>query len=374
MLYCADNDSMLKRYKAKLADSQGNLAKWITGGSLQEVVDTVVAEVTNRMLQELVAGKAEAQIEPVVLRDYARNWQRVYQAHIRHNTRSAQNSLLEKHILADFGDRDIRSITTESIQEMMNKKASANLSKKTIKEIKVLFSSILQSAVEDTIISINPAKSRRLVNGGKVSEGRKALTTMEFADVIGNLGVLKTKRERRFLALLAFLGFRPEEVRGLKREDIDLEGRRIYVRRVVTFNLNQPVIETTKTEAGLRPSVIPEELVQWLELTEDKNQFLFGGDKPLTEHTYRQMWKRMEKTINLHGATPYWFRHTFATQGKRGGVSQKTMQTIGGWKDGEVLNDVYTHTQEEDLEIAKKQLDSVFSSLLWNKVGTKNIA
>ena len=39
-----------------------------------------------------------------------------------------------------------------------------------------------------------------------------------------------------------------------------------------------------------------------------------------------------------------------------------------------VLNDVYTHTQEEDLDIAKKQLDSVFSSLLWNKVGTKNIA
>ena len=39
------------------------------------------------------------------------------------------------------------------------------------------------------------------------------------------------------------------------------------------------------------------------------------------------------------------------------------MQAIGGWKDGEVLNRIYTHTQSEDIQIARGQMAAMYLPL-----------
>ena len=55
---------------------------------------------------------------------------------------------------------------------------------------------------------------------------------------------------------------------------------------------------------------------------------------------------------------PHCFRHTFATRAHRAGVDDKTLQTMGGWKDLATMKNIYVHTQDEDLEIARKILTS----------------
>ena len=52
------------------------------------------------------------------------------------------------------------------------------------------------------------------------------------------------------------------------------------------------------------------------------------------------------------------FRHTFATRAHRAGVDDKTLQTMGGWKDLSTMKNIYIHTQDEDLEIARRILTS----------------
>ena len=66
----------------------------------------------------------------------------------------------------------------------------------------------------------------------------------------------------------------------------------------------------------------------------------------------------MKKSINVYGKTSHCFRHTFATRAHRAGVDDKTLQTMGGWKDLATMKNIYVHTQDEDLEIARRILTS----------------
>ena len=43
-------------------------------------------------------------------------------------------------------------------------------------------------------------------------------------------------------------------------------------------------------------------------------------------------------------------------------IATKTMQVIGGWADAKTLNKVYTHTQMEDIEIARRQMAQMYAS------------
>ena len=40
------------------------------------------------------------------------------------------------------------------------------------------------------------------------------------------------------------------------------------------------------------------------------------------------------------------------------GACDKTLQTMGGWKDLATMKNIYVHTQDEDLEIARAILTS----------------
>lgn len=62
------------------------------------------------------------------------------------------------------------------------------------------------------------------------------------------------------------------------------------------------------------------------------------------------------KVVNRKTRKP--IEHTFATRAHRAGVDDKTLQTMGGWKDLATMKNIYVHTQDEDLEIARKILTS----------------
>ncbi len=78
--------------------------------------------------------------------------------------------------------------------------------------------------------------------------------------------------------------------------------------------------------------------------------------QPLTFQANRRLWERVCAAINVYGKMPHCFRHTFATRAYRAGVSEKTLQSMGGWADLKTMQNVYIHTQEEDLENARRLL------------------
>ena len=112
---------------------------------------------------------------------------------------------------------------------------------------------------------------------------------------------------------------------------------------------------------SIRSVPMPAALRQYLHPKDDNLFVIGGGEQPITEQTMKRMWERIKKTINVYGATPHVFRHTYMTFADRENVPLKTLQSIGGYADIYTLKNRYTHTQREDIEHARSRIDHMFS-------------
>ena len=331
--------------------------RWATGYSRQEVLLSAA-----QILQE--HGKLDDPAESParkehLFEDYAQSFYELYKAaNLRHTTLSAQRSLLNKHLIPAFGHLDITEITTDAIQEMLNSKRE--YSKKTLHEIVMVLGMILDAAVEDGIIQRNPAKSKRLKNPSSKKKERLALTEEQTQDIIEHIPALTQARDRRFLALLLYTGMRREEVLGLRWSDIESNSvtPKLHVRQTITFKGNVPIVGATKTSSGVRDIPIHPDLLPWLTM-EDENQEYVVQDH-MTQQIVKRMWMRISKEINVYGATPHCFRHTFTTMCRRSGMDEKTMQKIGGWSDIATMRNVYTHVQTKDIDTAAQIMNGMF--------------
>lgn len=170
--------------------------------------------------------------------------------------------------------------------------------------------------------------------------------------------------DRRYVALLLYCPARSEDIRGIRMKDIDPHKMLIRIERSVTYAKAKTIIGDPKTEAGFRHMLMLPKLWDVLALTpeemHDPDAYLLhmrdDTHQPLTFQANRRLWERVCAAINVYGKTPHCFRQTFATRAYRAGVSEKTLQSMGGWADLKTMQNVYIHTQEEDLENARRLL------------------
>ena len=94
------------------------------------------------------------------------------------------------------------------------------------------------------------------------------------------------------------------------------------------------------------------------------NGFIIGdGTEPITETTFKRMWERIGKRIDLCGATPHVFRHTYITLAASSGMDVKTLQSIAGHSDIKMTLDRYAHERENNVIAAGSLIGGVFRSM-----------
>ena len=108
--------------------------------------------------------------------------------------------------------------------------------------------------------------------------------------------------DRAFIALMALHPLRLEEALGLKHGDIDRQRNVIHIERSVTHpTRNAPEIKGTKTEASRRAIDLATGILAWL--PEGKpDDFIFGGERPLSYTQVRRMCRRIQKDIAFEEA------------------------------------------------------------------------
>lgn len=326
------------------------VVKRISGNTELELADNIVKAILDSARRtEFVQNEAAPPIQKsIAFRKYAEEWFNTYKAgRIKATTSGGYRSMLETHLYPTFGDMDLREITTKAIQEMFNGKKDK--SRKTLQDILILLRAILESARKDGIIPTNPADDRRIVIPSSKKTTRTALETEAVRDIISNLWNLTDADDRRYQALLVFTGMRRGEVLGLKWEDIDLAGGIIHVQRNVTYprGQNDPLVGTTKTESGVRDIPIVPKMLEYLEPFGIAGYVVGNGRTPNTLSVVRRRNERINRLIDLHGATPHIFRHSFATMLYDAGTDIKTIQSIMGQSDYKTTADRYCHPRDE---------------------------
>ena len=126
---------------------------------------------------------------------------------------------------------------------------------------------------------------------------------------------------------------------------------------------NRPSITTPKTSAGIRTIPMIEPLQQALSPFEESG-FIIGGEEPITMTMYNTMWRHIQKSIDMHGATPHTLRHSYLTYAVGATTDFKTIQGISGHADVFTLMNRYAHPQEEK----KIELSEEMTKILTQKL------
>ena len=339
-----------KKYQVELPN--GNMV-WFTGETISEAINNGLKKCGAAYFD----GVQPASSLPTFKR-YAEKWFPLYHVpKVKPNTANNTRIILHRRIYPALGGMRLDEITPDEIQAFFNTKM--HMCRSTMQKMKIVIHQVFQSAIEDGYVQRNPASSSRLTIS-KRATGRTALPLTDVEDIVRQLPTLN-ETDRLFLLLPIYTGMRRSEMLGLRWSDVDFRLKQIRVQRGVTFAGNQPVIGPPKSKAGYRFIPLLPELDAALRAYEHEGAYIIGGDCPITEQAYQRTWERINRTINLHGATAHVFRHTFATIAAPY-LDIKTLQTIMGHADIETTLDRYTHAQEERIRAAGELLTGKFKS------------
>ena len=291
---------------------------------------------------------------------YAEDWIKTFKLQkLKPTTLKGYQAILRSHFYPVWKELPIDQISTKTVQDFLC--AKKNLSYKYLNDMRVFLAQIMDSALRDGWISVNPAKDHRIFNpSNRQPVERQALTIESVREIIPLLSELG-RHDRLYLALVIFTGMRRGEVLALRWEDISVDDNLIHVKRNVTYSNNQPFIGTPKTKSGFRSVPILEDLLNFLSPLEKKGYIVCGNDSesPMTLTAFRWMMKRIRNTIDLHGATAYVFRHTMGTMLNDASADVKTIQSILGQSDFKTTMDRYVHPREDKKQEAIQRVGSM---------------
>ena len=147
------------------------------------------------------------------------------------STHESYRSALDIHLLPTFGDKDLDSITRKHVKGFINEKHKEGLSSGTVRNLKAYLSAILSEAVDDEIISANPAaRTGKLI---KSNGDKKDIAPLTWEEKALFEQTMKEHFPRYYPLFLTALrtGMRLGEMLALKPGDLDFNGRFIEVRR-----------------------------------------------------------------------------------------------------------------------------------------------
>lgn len=353
----ADSDAegvsgMAKTYKQRVkvgvTENKEPIYKWALGHTVEELNDNIVRlYVEYGMIDKFIhidRSSKTGKTEVPTFKVYANKWFDTYKKpKLKPTTLQGYRSNLKMHLFPVFGEMRLDEITVDTVQQFLNDRV--DLAKNTVHTMFVLFSEIMDSAFEDRYITSNPAKSKRVTIPSTKKTERQALSPEQLKAIISQISdKLTDVTERRLMALLLFTGMRRGEVIGLRWEDIDFEQRLIAVNRAVSYTTNQPIVSTPKTKSGKRVIPLDDQLAEFLLPHMDKG-YIIGGEEPPTLMVTRRLLRNINKKIDMFGATPHVFRHSYISALAEAGVDLKTIQQISGHSNVTTTMGIYAHSR-----------------------------
>jgi integrase len=201
------------------------------------VGDKTTAEaLASKIRERLKSG--ELQISPhkkiPTFGEYARKWLEEYgETNLKHSTLISYETILRIH-LGLLGDRPLDQISRPDLKGLIFLKLKEGLAPATVTRIKALVSAVLNHAMEDNLISANPAS--RLGRLIKVKDRKADVQTLSKEEARAFLKAVKDHYPRYYPFFLCALrtGMRLGELLALEWGDVDFRGKFIEVRRAYT--------------------------------------------------------------------------------------------------------------------------------------------
>jgi integrase len=259
-----------------------------------------------------------------------------------------------------FGTWPIAKIDHESIQLWVNELSASGLSPRTVRWTHTVLKMTLDYAVDDgRLIAKNPATRTKFPPMRRTTHTYlTAREVAELAEACGSQGDV--------VLILAYTGLRFGELTGLNVEDVDIEARRIRVRRSITQVGGKLVEGNPKSDAGRRSVPIPERVVPALKARlGSRARGAPAIASPRGSRLGLENWKRSvdwkaaitkigRDTMRVHD-----LRHTYASLSRRAGADLRLLQKAMGHASITVTAHTYADLFDDELDNIAAALDSL---------------
>ena len=275
---------------------------------------------------------------------------------LRPRVRELYEGQLRLHILPKLGDLALGQLRTATVRSWYTAMVKSGPGASTTAKCYRLLRAILNTAVEDGLLAVNPCTIRGA--GAEPAEEREIPTIPQVYELANAV----EPRYRALVLLAAFGGLRRGELFGLKRAHVDLVQARVSV-EVQRQQLadGSHIIGPPKSDAGRRTVSIPaegleplrEHLARWT--GPDAESWVFIGSKggPLRDGVWHQEWDRARQQIGLPELHFHDLRHVAATLTAATGAGVKEIMHRLGHASSEAALRYQHATPARDRAIAE---------------------
>lgn len=279
-------------------------------------------------------------------------------------TVAGYRSLLDTIVLSRWKDVPLRDIRFDELQVWISNLSTdgsvrfegKGLSASRVRQAHQLVGAVLKFAVKAKHLPANPADGVELPRLPETEQ--RYLTHEQLHRVAVAAGRLRT-----LVLVLGYCGLRFGEAAALQVSDVDLDNRRIRVRRSVTHVAKIGLVEGPTKNHSSRSVPVPKFLARLLETEiagKDSRALVLpsrrGGYLPLGEGRY---WfdKATAAVEGCEGIRLHDLRHSCASLAIRAGANVKVVQRLLGHKSATLTLDRYGHLFPDDLDAVANAFD-----------------
>lgn len=276
------------------------------------------------------------------------------------------NSNLRNHLLPALGSVPLGRIRTSQCQAVvtgLRTRTGHPLAPSTVEQVVQHLRQILNGAVQDRLIPVNPAASVKLPRGGPAEV---VIPSVDEVEVI--LGAIDV-RSRALVAVGAGLGLRQGEAFGLSADRVDFLRRTVKVdRQLVRFERGS-ALAPPKTARSYRtiplPEVIADELARHLERypSDDADGLIFQaamGGRLRRDGWNRRTWKPAVEAAGRPELGFHAMRHYYASALIRAGLAAPVIARRLG-NSAQMVLSTYAHLWRDDDDRTRDAIDRLFS-------------
>lgn len=183
-----------------------------------------------------------------------------------------QKYLINKHLMEDFENSDLISVTSREIKDKQKKLIDSGLSNKSINNILITLSNVFNKAVEELVIRTNPCND---VKNLKVDKKQMNFWTPDQFKVFISLINDDDFLFKTFYTTAYLTGMRCGEMLALTWKDLDKFKREINVYKSLNYLDGEIVITQPKTKNSIRRISVNRKLIDLLEQWKERQSDLF---------------------------------------------------------------------------------------------------
>jgi integrase len=187
---------------------------------------------------------------------------------VRPSTYESYRLHVERHLKSGIGHLPLAKLTPQHVQKLLNDKAKAGLSARTVQLTRATLRRALGYAVKWSLVSRNVAT---LVDPPRTV--RTPVQPLTVDQVRRFLDATKDDRLGPLFHVAIASGLRQGELLGLRWEDVDLVAGTVTVRRALQRIDKRPVFVEPKTERSRRTVNLPASAVAAMKVQKDRQAF-----------------------------------------------------------------------------------------------------